>query len=147
MLKEFYMPNGGLLTDILTPSQRTKNMQAIRASETKIEQILRKALWHEGIRYRKNYNKLIGKPDIVITKHKIAIFCDGDFWHGKNSCEEKINSNKKFWIEKIKRNKERDLEITIALRDQGWTVIRFWEKDIKTNLQACIKEILKHVNT
>ena len=132
--------------DNLTPTQRKKNMQAIKSSETKIEQTLRKALWHEGIRYRKNYNKLIGKPDIVIKKHKIAIFCDSDFWHGKNDCEEKINSNRKFWIEKIKQNKERDLNITLTLRDQGWTVLRFWETDIKTDLQSCIKEILKHIN-
>ena len=131
--------------DNLTPSQRTKNMKAIRSSETKIEQILRKALWHEGIRYRKNYNKLIGKPDIVITKYQIAIFCDGDFWHGKNSCENIVASNKEYWSEKIKKNKERDLEITIALRDQGWTVLRFWEKDIKNNLQTSISKIKIHI--
>lgn len=127
--------------DNLTPSQRTKNMKAIRSSETKIEQILRKALWHEGIRYRKNYNKLIGKPDIVITKYKIAIFCDGDFWHGKDSCENIIASNKKYWLEKIKKNKERDLETTMALRDNGWTVLRFWESDIKKSIEECILEI------
>ena len=141
MLKEFYMPKGGLLMDNLTPSQRTKNMKAIRSSETEIEQILRKALWHEGIRYRKNYNKLIGKPDIVITKYKIAIFCDGDFWHGKDGCENIIASNKKYWSEKIKKNKERDLETTIALRDNGWTVLRFWESDIKKHIAECVQEI------
>ena len=141
MLKEFYMPKGGLLMDNLTPSQRTKNMKAIRSSETEIEQILRKALWHEGIRYRKNYNKLIGKPDIVITKYKIAIFCDGDFWHGKDGCENIIASNKKYWSEKIKKNKERDLETTIALRDNGWTVLRFWKSDIKKHIAECVQEI------
>lgn len=135
------MPKGGLLMDNLTPSQRTKNMKAIRSSETEIEQILRKALWHEGIRYRKNYNKLIGKPDIVITKYKIAIFCDGDFWHGKDGCENIIASNKKYWSEKIKKNKERDLETTIALRDNGWTVLRFWESDIKKHIAECVQEI------
>ena len=127
--------------DNLTPSQRTKNMKAIRSSETKIEQILRKALWHEGILYRKNYNKLIGKPDIVITKYKIAIFCDGDFWHGRDNCENIVASNKKYWLEKIKKNKERDLETTIALRDNGWTVLRFWESDIKKSLEECMQEI------
>ena len=127
--------------DNLTPSQRTKNMKAIRSSETKIEQILRKALWHEGIRYRKNYNKLIGKPDIVITKYKIAIFCDGDFWHGRDNCENIVASNKKYWLEKIKKNKERDLDTTIALRDNGWTVLRFWESDIKKSIEECIQEI------
>ena len=127
--------------DNLTPSQRTKNMKAIRSSETKIEQILRKALWHEGIRYRKNYNKLIGKPDIVITKYKIAIFCDGDFWHGRDNCENIVASNKKYWLEKIKKNKERDLETTMTLRDNGWTVLRFWESDIKNNIEECMQEI------
>lgn len=127
--------------DNLTPSQRTKNMKAIRSSETKIEQLLRKALWHEGIRYRKNYNKLIGKPDIVITKYQIAIFCDGDFWHGKNSCENIVASNKEYWSEKIKKNKERDLETTMTLRDNGWTVLRFWESDIKNNIEECMQEI------
>ena len=116
-------------------------MKAIRSSETKIEQILRKALWHEGIRYRKNYNKLIGKPDIVITKYKIAIFCDGDFWHGRDNCENIVASNKKYWLEKIKKNKERDLDTTIALRDNGWTVLRFWESDIKKSIEECIQEI------
>lgn len=131
--------------DTLTPEQRTKNMQAIKSSDTKIEQILRKALWAEGIRYRKNSKGLVGKPDIVLTKYKIAIFCDGEFWHGKNSCENNIASNKKFWSEKIKRNKERDLEITIALRDQGWTVLRFWEKDIVKNVSVCVDEVIKTI--
>ena len=139
--------------DILTSEQRTKTMRAVKSSNTRSEQILRKALWSEGIRYRKNYKKAIGAPDIAITKYKIAIFCDGDFWHGKNGLEDAIESNKKYWIEKIKRNKERDLEVTIALRDQGWIVLRFWGKDILKNLDIClekirnaIKECKKHQN-
>jgi DNA mismatch endonuclease Vsr len=131
--------------DNLTPKQRTKNMKAIKSKNTTIEQKLRSALWSNGIRYRKNYKQLIGTPDIVLTKYKIAIFCDGDFWHGKNNCEDKITSNKKYWTEKIKRNKERDLEITIALRDQGWIVLRFWEDDIITHLDYCLSKIYKTI--
>ena len=133
--------------DNLTPTQRKKNMQAIKSSETKIEQTLRKALWHEGIRYRKNYNKLIGKPDIVIKKHKIAIFCDGDFWHGKNFTDDEFKVHKKFWDNKIKRNKERDLETTIALRDQGWTVLRFWESDINNDLDGCVEKVIMEIQS
>ena len=83
--------------DNLSPEQRRKNMQHIRSKDTEIELVLRRALWREGIRYRKNYNKLPGKPDIAITKYKIAIFCDGEFFHGKewNHLQEKLkNSNK-----------------------------------------------------
>ena len=132
--------------DILTSEQRTKTMRAVKSSNTKIEQVLRKALWAEGIRYRKNYKKAVGTPDIAITKHKIAIFCDGDFWHGKNGLENTIESNQKYWVEKIKRNKERDLEVTIALRDQGWIVLRFWEKDIIRNLDLCLEKIRIAIN-
>ena len=120
--------------DILTKAQRSKNMSAIKGKNTKPEQFLRKALWHKGIRYRKNYNKLFGTPDIAIPKYKIAIFCDGEFWHGHNNCEEKISSHKKFWKNKIRQNKEHDLDVTITLRDQGWTVLRFWENEILTNV-------------
>ena len=127
--------------DTLTEEQRSKTMRAIKSSDTSIEVLLRKSLWAEGIHYRKNYRKLLGCPDIVITKYKIAIFCDGDFWHGKDFNENRISTNKKFWDEKIRRNQERDLEITLALRDQGWTVLRFWEKDIITNRTKCFNEI------
>lgn len=128
--------------DVLTREQRHKNMVAIKNKDTKIEIILRKALWKNKIRYRKNWKNLPGKPDIVITKYKIAIFCDGDFWHGKNFYNKIIATNTKFWEEKIKKNMERDLENTIILRDMGWKVIRFWESDIKKNLDGCVKQVL-----
>ena len=72
------------MPDVLSPAQRRKNMQNIKSCDTKIEVILRKALWKKGYRYRKNYKKLPGKPDIVMTKYKIVIFCDGEFFHGKD---------------------------------------------------------------
>ena len=133
------------MTDVLTKEQRRKNMQNIRNKDTKIEVILRKALWNNGYRYRKNYKRLPGNPDIVLTKYKIAIFCDGEFFHGKDwevlkPRLEKSN-NSEFWINKISRNRERDDEINKQLLFMGWTVIRFWGNDIKKNTDECIKVI------
>lgn len=110
-------------------------MKNIKGRDTGIEVMLRKALWKKGYRYRKNYDKLPGKPDIVLTKYKIAIFCDGEFFHGKDwevlrpRLEKGTNST--FWISKISRNRERDDEINKKLLFMGWTVIRFWGNDIK----------------
>ena len=131
--------------DNLTKEQRRKNMQNIRSKNTSIEVILRKALWKKGYRYRKNYKGLPGNPDIVLTKYKIAIFCDGEFFHGKDwevlkPRLEKSN-NSEYWINKISRNCERDDEINKKLLFEGWTVIRFWGKDIKKNTEECIKVI------
>lgn len=131
--------------DCLTPKQRHKAMKGNKGKDTKIEILLRKALWHKGIRYRKQYRVFDCHPDIVITKYKIAIFCDGDFWHGKNYEEHKIKHNSAYWDNKIKRNMERDLENTIMLRDNGWTVLRFWETDIKKNLDMCLEVVLREV--
>ena len=128
-----------------TPEQRSKNMKAIKSHDTKIEIILRKALWKRGIHYRKNFKIFSCHPDIVLTKYKIAIFCDGDFWHGKVLENRSIKSNAKYWNEKIKRNMERDFENTIELRDPGWSVLRFWETEIKTNLTKCIADIIKNI--
>lgn len=131
--------------DVMTKEQRHKNMQAIRSKDTKIEVMLRKALWHQGIRYRKNYKVLDCRPDIVLTKYKIAVFCDGEFWHGKTFGRYDVTTNAKYWHEKIRRNMERDLENTIELRDNGWIVLRFWETQIKKHLQECVEEVLKNI--
>lgn len=131
--------------DDLTPEQRRKNMQSIRSKDTKIEVILRKALWNKGYRYRKNVSNLPGKPDIVLTKYKIAIFCDGEFFHGKDwevlLPRLQKSNNSEYWINKISRNRERDDEVNKALLFAGWTVIRFWGKDIKNNLDECVKVV------
>lgn len=128
--------------DKLTPKQRRKAMRHIRSSNTKIERMLRKALWERGYRYRKNYRRLPGKPDIVITKYKIAIFCDSEFFHGKDwdkLLEQlKRGNNSEFWIKKIQRNIERDDEVNKKLRYLGWTVLRFWGEDIRKNLKGCV---------
>ena len=105
--------------DVLTPEQRRKNMQHIRSENTSIEILLRKRLWAEGIRYRKNYNALPGKPDIAITKHKIAVFCDSEFFHGKDWSikRERLSVTPKggYWIPKIEHNMARDEEVNKAL--------------------------------
>ena len=134
--------------DNLTPAQRHKNMKHIRYQDTQPEVILRKALWHRGIRYRKNYSALPGKPDIVLTRQKIAIFVDGDFWHARGhqlQPGEQVKSNKEYWGPKLKRNVERDKEVNDMLTDLGWIVLRFWESDIKKNLERCIQEIIRYL--
>ena len=106
--------------DDLTKEQRHKNMQHIRAKDTSIEIKLRKALWHEGIRYRKNYKKLPGKPDIAVTKYKIAVFCDSSFFHGKDYVtKKKPGTNSDYWKQKIERNMERDRENERELKVLG----------------------------
>lgn len=131
--------------DVLTKEQRRKNMQHIRSKDTKIEVMLRKALWNKGYRYRKNCDKLLGKPDIVLTKYRIAIFCDGEFFHGKDwevlKPQLEKSSNSEFWISKISRNRERDDEINKSLLFEGWTVIRFWGNDIIKHVDECVKVI------
>lgn len=133
------------MADDLTKEQRRKNMQHIRSNDTKIEVLLRKALWKRGYRYRKNCKDLPGKPDIALTKYKIAIFCDGEFFHGKDwevlrPRLEKSN-NSEYWISKISKNRKRDDEVNKKLLFMGWTVIRFWGNDIKNNTDECIKVI------
>lgn len=134
--------------DDLTPEQRKKNMRAIRSKDTTIELVLRKALWQRGIRYRKNYKGLIGKPDIVITKYRIAVFCDSDFWHGYDweNRKSRIKSNQNYWIPKIERNMKRDREVTEALVEQGWIVLRFWEHTIRKELEECVDDIQEAVD-
>ena len=131
--------------DNLTPDQRKKNMQHIRSDNTKIETILRKALWDKGYRYRKNYKDLPGKPDIVLTKYKIAIFCDSEFFHGKDWEILKLRlengKNADFWIKKIERNRNRDYENDKKLLFLGYTVLHFWGQDISKHTDECLQTI------
>ncbi|QNP77756.1 very short patch repair endonuclease [Phascolarctobacterium faecium] len=122
-----------------TQEQITKNMKKVKSRDSKIEILLRKELWKRGLRYQKNVNEIFGKPDIVFRGKRIAIFCDSEFWHGFNWEERKkdFKTHQKFWIPKIERNIERDLEVTIQLRDEGWTVFRFWGKEIIKNTSEC----------
>ena len=120
-------------------------MSRIRGKDTKIEVTLRKALWQRGYRYRKNYKDLPGRPDIVLTKYKIAIFCDSEFFHGKDweILKPKLEKGKNpdYWVKKIQRNIERDEEKDKILNFMGWTVIHFWGKDILKNTEECIQVI------
>jgi len=130
------------------PQITHKIMSSIPSKDTKPELLLRKTLWHKNLRYRVNYKKLPGKPDIAFTKYQIAIFCDGDFWHGHNwairgmnSLDEELKSYSDFWRQKILRNIERDNEVNIQLHALGWTVLRFWESDIYADLDGCVETI------
>lgn len=129
-----------------SPEITHKIMSAIPSKGTRPEILLRKALWHKNLRYRVNYNKLPGKPDIVFTKQKVVVFCDGDYWHGHNwairglsSLEEELSNYSEYWKKKILRNIERDDENNKALMALGWTVLRIWESDIYNDLEACVK--------
>ncbi len=123
----------------------SKNMKSIHSRDTSIELCLRKALWKKGYRYRKNYKKLPGTPDIVLTRYKISIFCDSEFFHGKDWEFLKLRlergNNPEYWINKIQRNIQRDLEKDHDLQYLGWTVIHFWGKDILSHTDDCIQVI------
>ncbi len=134
--------------DVLTKEQRHRNMKNIKSKSTTPEVMLRKALWSKGIRYRKNFAALPGTPDIVLTRQKIAIFVDGDFWHARGHQEnpgEQIATNREFWKKKLTRNVERDKEVNDELTEAGWLVLRFWESDIKRDLVGSIKKIEQYI--
>ncbi|MEY8849942.1 very short patch repair endonuclease [Psychroserpens sp. XS_ASV72] len=132
-----------------TTKKRSKIMSKIRSKNTKPEMRFRKALWNEGVRYRVNNKQLPGRPDVSIKKYKIAVFIDGDFWHGYNWIERKatLKSNRKFWIPKIERNMQRDREVNQQLENLGFTVFRFWESEVKTNLKTCINDVMVFLQT
>ena len=134
--------------DRLTKEQRYKNMSANKGKGTKLELLFGKLLWNAGVRYRKNDKTVFGKPDFVIRRMKIAIFCDGEFWHGRNWEERKNDhkSNCDFWYSKIERNIKRDKEVNEQLKAQGWTVFRFWETEITKESDKCLNRILNYMN-
>lgn len=132
--------------DYFTPEQRSKVMSKIRGKNTKDEVRLAKALWNIGLRYRKNNQKVFGCPDLTFRNLKIAIFVDGEFFHGKDwETRKKPQTNTEFWIKKIERNIQRDIEVNAYLKSQNWKVLRFWSNDIKKNLGSCIFEILNAI--
>ena len=129
--------------DRLNPEQRRKNMQAIKNKDSEIEILLRRELWRRGLHYRKNVKKVYGHPDIAIIGKKVAVFCDSEFWHGFDweNRRNDIKSRREFWIPKIERNIQRDLEVTDFLQKEGWVVLRFWGKEIKKNCSQCADTI------
>jgi len=145
------------MADVLTKEQRHKNMQNVRGKDTKPEIILRKKLWHLGYRYRKNYKELPGKPDIYLSKYKLCIFVDSEYFHGKDwdctdagypsrkykSLREQVehSTHPEFWTNKIENNIIHDRKIDVQLKSEGFTVIRFWSKDIIKNVDSCVETI------
>jgi DNA mismatch endonuclease Vsr len=125
--------------DNRTPEQRKKNMQAVKNKDSKIELLLRHALWSRGIRYRKNVKTIFGFPDIAFIGKRVAVFCDSEFWHGYDWDKQKetIHTRRDFWIPKIERNIQRDIEVTNHLKNEGWVVLRFWGKEIETDVKKC----------
>lgn len=122
-------------------------MRRVKSKDSKIEVKLRLALWHKGFRYRKNDKTVYGKPDLTFKGKKVAVFVDGEFWHGYDWEHRKndFKSNKEFWINKIERNMERDREVNKYLTENGWTVLRFWGTDIKNNLDDCVNAVIKEL--
>ena len=122
-------------------------MKAVKASGSKLEQKLGKALWMSDLRYIKQYKKLPGRPDFVLVRYKIAIFCDSHFWHGYRWDERRHDhkSNKDFWYNKIQRNIERDKEVNHMLNELGWKVVRFWEHEIKENAEKCVQRVKENI--
>lgn len=133
--------------DVLTPEQRRRNMQAIKNKATKAEVSLAKALWKRGHRYSKNNRKKFGNPDLTFSKCKLAIFVDGEYFHGYNWETEKyrIKTNREFWWNKIERNMQRDQLVNKTLADSGWTVLRFWTREIQKDLASCIRSVEQQI--
>ena len=130
-----------------TQEQIRYNMQQVKCKDSEIELLLRKALWQKGLRYRKNVKSVFGHPDIAFIGKKVAVFCDSEFWHGYDwdRRKEDFKVRQDFWIPKIERNIQRDKEVTEKLEADGWIVLRFWGKEIKTDAAGCDKKIEKAV--
>jgi len=128
-------------------SSRAKKMN--RSADTKHECLLRSLLWRQGLRYRKNVRGLPGKPDIVFSTARVAVFCDGDFWHGRNwqrlSRKLRAGTNASYWIPKIATNRNRDRRHDRLLKREGWAVIRVWETDIHRDPQQAVQTIAELV--
>lgn len=119
-------------------------MASIPTSGSRIETVLSRAMWAAGIRYRRQYRKLPGKPDFVIVRARIAIFCDSSFWHGRNwpASAAAFRTNREFWIPKIERNVHRDAEVNASLAHLGWSVYRFWDDEILNRTDKCVNKVI-----
>ncbi len=133
--------------DVLTPEQRLRCMRANKSRDTKPERAFARLLWSAGVRYRKQSRTIPGRPDFSIKRYRLAIFVDGDFWHGRDFSRDnnRFHRNRDFWIAKIERNIERDREVTARLEEMGWKVLRFWESEIKKNPGACLRAVLEYL--
>jgi len=127
-----------------TKEQISYNMSRVKSSGTKIEKVLGSALWKAGIRYRKQYQKIPGRPDFALPGDRIAIFCDSSFWHGRGWPEsaKELKTNRDFWIAKIEGNISRDREVNAQLTDMGWLVVRFWDFEILKKTSICVQKVI-----
>lgn len=132
-----------------TTKATSKRMSHVHLKRDSIENIIALSLWHDGIRYRRNYKKLPGSPDVAITKYKIAVFADGEFWHGYHWEEKKkhLKRNRQYWIHKIESNMARDKRQTKWLQKHGWIVLRFWGRMIKKHPKYCVGIIEYYVRS
>lgn len=130
--------------DRMSPEDRHKTMAAVKNRDTDIEMLLRRALWSRGHRYRVSTN-LIGHPDIVFPSKRLVVFCDGCFWHGCPRCNQRPETNEQFWSSKIATNRARDQQVTKALTDAGWKVLRYWGCEIRRNLDGVVSDIEAHL--
>lgn len=132
-----------------TDTRTSKRMSKVHSTEGKDEVIIRKILWKNGIHYRKNYKDLPGKPDIALTKYKVAVFIDGEFWHGYDweNYKKHIKRNRDYWIPKIERNMKRDQEVNAKLKEMGWTVLRFWSKQVLKNPEYYAELIMLYTHS
>lgn len=132
--------------DNLTPEQRRKNMQNIRSKGTKPEVALFQELKRRRIYFAPHVDTMVGKPDIVFRRKKVAVFVDSDFWHGHPDRYPPPKSNVEYWTAKVERNRRRDAEVNAALAEKGWTVIRLWEHDIKRSFEMCVERVLRAID-
>jgi DNA mismatch endonuclease, patch repair protein len=124
-------------------------MSRVRSSGSEIERRLGKALWQAGLRYRKQYS-IFGKPDFALVRRKIAIFCDSEFWHGYrwgSRSKAAFKSNRDYWLKKIEGNRRRDKKVKRELERSGWIVLRFWEHEITSNVDDCVRKVKETVET
>ena len=126
-----------------TDEATSKRMSKVKLKKGKAEMLLAKALWHKGYRYRLNWKRLPGSPDIAILKYHVAIFVDGEFWHGQDweNKKHKLNRNKEYWVEKIEENISRDQKVDRELRAMDWEPVHFWTKEVEKNLEECVSAI------
>ena len=127
-----------------TSPEISKRMSHVKTKRNSAEVMIAKSLWHRGYRYRLNYKALPGSPDIALTKYRIAIFIDGEFWHGKDfeQRKTKLKNNKDYWIEKIQENIDRDLKNDKLLRQMEWYPIHFWSNDVIKYCNQCVEEVI-----
>lgn len=133
------------MVDKVSQQKRSDIMRAVKSRDSKIELEFRRLLWRKGFRYRKNARNYYGKPDIALRKYRTVIFIDSCFWHGCSEHCRMPSSKEDYWIPKIKRNQERDVEVNQHYKSEGWEVIRIWEHEISNNLENAVDDTIQRI--